>query len=150
MSIELSSHRLCSNRAQANLGAGPRRPCTTRLRASVRASVREQPVDESLTRSEEALHELDGLGVVVADLLDATLAAAVDGRLRIGEHYRRVGSDNELRALLDQLVDAPQERQAVLRRQCGLGLIEDVEAVRTEPVQENREERLAVRLLVER
>ena len=49
-----------------------------------------------------------------------------------------------------QLVEAPQHRELALRRERRLGLVEQVEPVGAEALDEHGEERLAVRLLVQR
>ena len=58
--------------------------------------------------------------------------------------------DDELRVLLDELVRSAASRELPGHRQRRLGLVEEVEAARAEAVQREREERLAVRLLVQR
>ena len=58
--------------------------------------------------------------------------------------------DDELRVLLDELVHAPHQRELAVHRKRRLGLVEEVEAARAEPVDRDVEERLAVRLLVQR
>ena len=98
------------------------------------SSVREQAVQEALAGVEEAPREAHGFGILVGDLLEPLLLAAVDGRLRIGEHDRRVGSNDELRALQNELVDAAQACEAVLRRERRLRFVEQVEPIATEAV----------------
>jgi hypothetical protein len=61
-----------------------------------------------------------------------------------------MGRDDELRAGRARARDDRQERERAADRQRGLGLVEDVEALAREAVGRQREERLAVRLLVQR
>ena len=58
--------------------------------------------------------------------------------------------DDELRVLVDELVHASHQRELAVHRQRRLGLVEEVEAARAETVDRDVEERLAVRLLVQR
>jgi hypothetical protein len=61
-----------------------------------------------------------------------------------------VGGDEELRTLLDEVVDPGQRGHAALRGERGLRLVEQVEPARPEAVDEQVEEGLAVRALVRR
>ncbi|MFR9802259.1 hypothetical protein ACL02T_08125 [Pseudonocardia sp. RS010] len=47
-----------------------------------------------------------------------------------------MGGDEELRALRGELLDAGERRQLAVRGERGLGLVEQVEAARTEAVRE--------------
>ncbi len=58
--------------------------------------------------------------------------------------------DDELRLELDELVHPAHQRKLSVNRERGLRLVEDVEAVRPEALEHEREEGLAVRLLVQR
>ena len=81
-----------------------------------------------------ALH-IDGL----ADTLDAVLANAVDPGIRVAHDDRRVGCDDELRALADELVQTHQHRHLPGRRQRSFRLVEEIEPVAAETVFEQGE-----------
>jgi hypothetical protein len=78
------------------------------------------------------------------------LAELVDPRLRVGEEDRSVGRDDELAALPHQITHPAQHAHLPERRQRRLGLIEHIQPVATEAMQGKCDERLAMRLLVER
>jgi hypothetical protein len=59
-----------------------------------------------------------------------------------------VGGDEELGALLREVVHTRQRREAALGRERGLGLVHQVEAAGAEAVDEQVQERLAVRAFV--
>ena len=56
-----------------------------------------------------------------------------------------MGHDDELRPVLDQLVDRAQRRQLAVGRQRRLGFVQQVQAVTLELVEQDAHERLAVR-----
>jgi hypothetical protein len=75
------------------------------------ASVTKELIEGAFASVEEALGEEDSVGVLVGDRLDAGGMAVVDRRPGIGEYERGVRRDDELRVLVDELMDAPQQRQ---------------------------------------
>src|SRR3954468_5536017 len=99
--------------------------------------------------AQEAAGQAHGVEVVVGALVEAVVVELVDAGLRAGQQDRRVGGDDELRAGARGAGDRGQRGQAARDRQRGLGLVEDVEALTGEAVRGERQERLAVRLLVE-
>ena len=80
---------------------------------------------------------------------EAVLVELVDAGARAGEQDRRVGGDDELGTALRRARDRGQHGERAGHRERGLGLVEDVEALAGEAVGGEREERLAVRLLVQ-
>src|SRR3954452_679984 len=58
--------------------------------------------------------------------------------------------DQELRSEVNELVDAGEQGELAHRRERGLRLVEDVEAIAEEAIEQQREECFAVRLLVQR
>lgn len=61
-----------------------------------------------------------------------------------------MGGDDELRPVLYELMDPSQGGQAVLGGERRFGLVEQVEPVGSEAVEQDRQKRLAMRLLVQR
>src|SRR5436190_10704204 len=98
---------------------------------------------------EERASEIVLLGVRVRALLDPVLREDVDERARIPEQDRRVRRDEELRAPFGQLVYPPHQRELAAHGERRLGLVEDVEPAAEETLEHEREERLAVRLVVQ-
>src|SRR3954449_13092586 len=58
--------------------------------------------------------------------------------------------DQELRSEVNELVDAGEQRELAHRRERRLRFVEDVEAIAEKAIEQQREERFAVRLLVQR
>ena len=85
----------------------------------------------------------------VGDFADAVGVELVNAGVRVGQDDRRVGGDDELPAAADVAVQQREKLQLPRGRQRGLWLVQEVQAVVPEAVDEEREERLAVRLLVE-
>src|SRR3954452_802249 len=132
--------------------SGWRRPATSSSRAadSARLELVERRSQIALGRLEEAAGDPDRVEVVVVARRDAAGAELVDLRARAGEQDRRMRRDHELRARGGRARDDRQQRQRAADRQCRLGLVEDVEPLAREAVGRQGEERLAVRLLVQR
>src|SRR5581483_221716 len=111
----------------------------------------EEVLEERLATFEEGARHLEVLGRFVGDLLDPVARQMENRRLGVSHDDRRVRRDEELRAAPPHvLVDEREERELSLRRERGLGLVEDVEPLAAAAIVREREEALAVRLLVER
>jgi hypothetical protein len=72
-------------------------------------------VDEPRRIVEERLREPVVVGVLERDRGEAVVRELVDRRVGIREQERRVGGDDELRAVETQLAQAAQQGQAALR-----------------------------------
>jgi hypothetical protein len=99
---------------------------------------------------EERARELDLRRLVVVDVADPVVVEQLDARVGEAEQDRGVCRDHELALLPEQLVHPLHEGQLAAQRQGGLGLVQEVEPVRGETVHRDVDERLAVRLLVQR
>src|SRR5262245_53279341 len=71
-------------------------------------------------------------------------------RTRVGHEDRGVGGDDELRVAVDELTHSPQHSQLARRGQGRFGFVEDVEAIPTEAIEQERKKGLPVRLFVKR
>lgn len=89
------------------------------------------------------------LGVFISDGSDSFGREVIDDGMGIRHDDGGMRGDDELRASLDQLVQADEERQLALRRKSRLRLVEEVEAVPAQPRGEERQEGFAVGLLME-
>ncbi len=97
---------------------------------------------------QEVACDLDLPRLVVAHLRDAVRVERVDRRTRVGEQDGSMRRDDERTALLDEVVNADEERELPRGGERGLRLVEDVETVGLEAMLHQRQERLAMRLLV--
>lgn len=98
---------------------------------------------------QEVTRDLKMFGVGVANLFDAFIGERINLRVGIGEQYGRVGGDDELGALGDELMDQGEEAHLPSGRERGLGFIEDIETVSAETFIEQGEKRFAVRLFMQ-
>ena len=109
----------------------------------------EEKPEHSLAVIQEITSDAEVLGVFVSHFANAITSEFVDARFGIGHQDGRMRGDNELRAATDELINEGQRAELALWRECGFWLVEDVEAVSTESIREQRDKRLAMRLLVQ-
>src|SRR3954454_10012101 len=119
-------------------------------RVSARPELVERGAQIALRRLEEAAREPDRVEVVVGAARDPGRAELVDLGARAGQQDGRVRRDDELRAGARRPGHDREQRERAADRQGGLRLVEDVQPLAAEAVGAEREERLAVRLLVQR
>ncbi len=98
---------------------------------------------------EEVPRHLEMLGVLEGHFAHARAVEQDDLRVRVRQQDRRVRGDDQLRMVLDQLVDGAQRRQLAIGRQGGLGFVEEVHAVAAQLLRQHAHERFAVRLGVQ-
>jgi hypothetical protein len=110
----------------------------------------EQVLEKALGRVEEVARDQEVLRVAVVDPFDTLAVETIDDGAGVAEDDRRMRGDEELRVSgLRQVAQQPEERQLPLGRERRLRFVQQVDAL-LEPVCEERHERLAVRLLVQR
>ena len=88
----------------------------------------EEPSDEACTVIQEVPGQCDVLEGFVRGLGKTVLVESIDGGAGVCEHDGRVRRDEELRTLLDEVVQTTEKRQLTGGRECRLGLVENIES----------------------
>src|SRR6266542_1011432 len=120
------------------------------LRLQIFLFFRQQDFQHPLVPVEKILGDLVVFRVSVLDLRNAAFGEQINPRVGISQQDGRMRRDDQLRLVIDQAVQQRQHAQLPLRRQGGLRLVKQINAVALQPVQQQREEGLAVRLSMER
>ena len=119
--------------------------------ASGRASglvVSKELCEEASRVVEEVCCDVHGVDLRPGRWRGSIIVELVDRRVGVGHQQRGVRGHDELAALIDQVMDANQQLQLAMDRERRFGFVEQEEAVRPEPVDDQINERLAVRSLV--
>src|SRR5213075_437667 len=119
------------------------------LRLQIFLLLRHQDFQHTLVPVEKILGNLVVFRLSVLDLRDAAFGEQINHRVGISQQDGRMRSDDELRLVIDQPVQQRQHAQLPLRRQRCLWLVKQINAVPLQPVQQQREKGLAVRLSME-
>lgn len=98
---------------------------------------------------QEVLVETVVRGVGIGGFGVAVLIQYEDARIRVGHEDGRMGADDELGVLVDELPDASKELDLALWGEGGFGLVQEVQPATPESLHDEREEAFAMRLFVE-
>jgi len=109
-----------------------------------------QLAKESFPMQEKITREPIVLGFLVFNLLNSGVRELIEEGPRVGQENRRMSCHQELRALLLELMDSGQQCQLAGRRKGGFRLVQKIKPVGAEPVLNESQEGLAMRLLMER
>src|SRR5687767_1175846 len=107
-------------------------------------------LEEPLWRIQEVSRDEEVLRLAIVNFLDGIAVEAKQNRAGVTQDNRRVGRDKELGVPRSrEVVDDLEERELTLWRERCLGFIQNVDSL-LEPIGKERNERLSVRLRVQR